>query len=143
MHKPQLLRIALMVVWGLVLFLAGYGLSQLVGYAKIARMIEPTAPLVKGALSGMSEQEVKDTMDQIRQNAGRIVQEQDLQSFFEALSAKQALGLREQKDDAAAWSYLEQRIAAFRERYKSREMQIGDWKPAAESLYLNTGGKDE
>jgi len=142
MQKRQSLRIALMIVLGAALFLAGYGLSQFFGYAKIAKIIEPTAPLMKEVLSGMSKQEVQETVDQMRKKVGQIVQESDLQVFFEALSAKQALNLRERKDDAAVWSYLEQRITAFRQRYESREMQIGDWNTVADSLYQQTKGEN-
>lgn len=84
----------LIVLFGAVMFLTGYGLSQFFGYAKIARIVEPSAPLLKDALSEMSEQEMKDTLAQIRQNVGRIVQEADLQALFEALAASQALAAR-------------------------------------------------
>ena len=143
MQKRQPLRTALIVLFGAVMFLAGYGLSQLVGYTKIARIIEPTAPLLKEALSEMSEQEMKDTLAQMRRNVGSIVQEQDLQALFEALAASHALAARKREDEAAAWSYLEQRVTAFRTRYDSRDMQIGDWKGVADSLYKSTGSKDE
>ena len=133
----------LIVLFGGVMFLTGYGLSQFVGYAKIARIVEPSAPLLKEALSEMSEQETKDTLAQIRQNVGRIVQEADLQALFEALAASQALAARKRGDEPAAWSYLEQRITAFRTRYDSRDMQIGDWKGVADSLYQSTGSQDE
>lgn len=143
MQKRQPLHIALMLVLGAALFLAGYGVSQFFGYAKIARIIEPAAPLMKEALSGMSKQEMQETVDQMRKKVGQILQESDLQVLFEALPAQQALRFRERKDDAAAWSYLEQRITAFRDRYESREMQIGDWKPVADTLYQHTKGKNE
>jgi hypothetical protein len=91
----------------------------------------------------MSEQEMKDTLAQIRQNVGRISQEADLQALFEALAASQALAARKRGDELAAWSYLEQRITAFRTRYDSRDMQIGDWKGVADSLYQSTGSQDE
>jgi hypothetical protein len=143
MQKHQPLRIALMLVLGAALFLAGYGVSQFFGYAKVARIIEPSAPLLKEALSEMSEQEIKDTLAQIRQNVGRIVQEADLQALFGALAANQALAARKRGDEPAAWSYLEQRITAFRTHYDSRDMQIGDWKGAADSLYQSTDSHDE
>ncbi|MEY3481074.1 MAG: hypothetical protein RIQ71_1849 [Verrucomicrobiota bacterium] len=146
MQKRQPLRTALMLVVGAALFLAGYGVSQFFGYAKIARIVEPSAPLLKEALSEMSEmseQEMKDTLAQIRQNVGRINQEADLQALFEALAASQALAARKRGDEPAAWSYLEQRITAFRTRYDSRDMQIGDWKGVADSLYQSTGSQDE
>ena len=143
MQKRQPLHTALMLVLGAALFLAGYGVSQFFGYAKIARIVEPSAPLLKEALSEMSEQEMKDTGAQIRQNVGRINQEADLQALFEALAASQALAARKRGDEPAAWSYLEQRITAFRTRYDSRDMQIGDWKGVADSLYQSTGSQDE
>ena len=143
MKKRQPLRMALMLVLGAALFLAGYGVSQFVGYAKIARIVEPSAPILKEALSEMSEQETKDTLAQIRQNVGRINQEADLQALFEALAASQALAARNRGDEPAAWSYLEQRITEFRTRYDSRGMQIGDWKGVADSLYQSTGSQDE
>jgi hypothetical protein len=143
MKKRQPLRMALMLVLGAALFLAGYGVSQFVGYAKIARIVEPSAPILKEALSEMSEQETKDTLAQIRQNVGRINQEADLQALFEALAASQGLAARNRGDEPAAWSYLEQRITEFRTRYDSRGMQIGDWKGVADSLYQSTGSQDE
>lgn len=143
MKKRQPLRIALMLVLGAALFLAGFGVSQFVGYARIMRIVEPSAPLLQEAMAGMTEQDVRDTLEQIREIPGRVLRESDLQHLFEALSANQALGLRVRKDDAAAWSYLEQRIMEFRKRYESRDMQIGDWKGVADSLYQNTGTKNE
>ena len=142
-QKRQPLRIALMIVLGAALFLAGFWVSQYFGYAKIARIIEPAAPLMKEALSGMSKQELHETADQMRKKVGEIVQESDLQALFEAMSAKQALSLRERKDDAAAWSYLEQRITAFRQRYESRDMQVGDWRAVADTLYQHTEVKND
>jgi hypothetical protein len=94
-------------------------------------------------MAGMTEQDVRDTLEQIREIPGRVLRESDLQHLFEALSANQALGLRVRKDDAAAWSYLEQRITKFRKRYESRDMQIGDWKGVADSLYQSTGSQGE
>jgi len=94
-------------------------------------------------MAGMTEQDVRETLEQIREIPRRVLRESDLQHLFEALSANQALGLRVRKDDAAAWLYLEQRIAEFRKRYESRDMQIGDWKGVADSLYQNTGPKKE
>ena len=71
-----------MLVLGAVLFLAGYGVSQFFGYAKFARIIEPAAPLMKEALSGMSKQEMQETVDQMRKKVGQILQESDLQALF-------------------------------------------------------------
>jgi len=143
MQKRHPLRVALTVVFGAALFLAGFGVSQFVGYARIMRIVEPSTPLLQEAMAGMTEQDVRDTLEQIREIPGRVLRESDLQHLFEALSANQALGLRVRKDDAAAWSYLEKRIAEFRKRYESRDMQIGDWKSVADSLYQNTGSKKE
>jgi len=143
MQKRQPLRTALMLVLGTALFLAGFGVSQFVGYARIMRIVEPNAPVLQEAMAGMTEQDVRDTLEQIREIPGRVLRESDLQHLFEALSANQALGLRVRKDDAAAWSYLEQRITKFRKRYESRDMQIGDWKGVADSLYQSTGSQGE
>lgn len=143
MQKRHPLSIVFLGILGIGLLLAGFGVSQFVGYARIMRIVEPSAPLLQEAMAGMTEQDVRDTLEQIREIPGRVLRESDLQHLFEALSANQALGLRVRKDDAAAWSYLEQRITKFRKRYESRDMQIGDWKGVADSLYQSTGSQGE
>jgi predicted RNase H-like nuclease len=142
MKPAKPLRLVLIGALGVLLFTAGFAVSQFFGYARIARMLAPVAPVV-AEMQTMSQEEARESLALLRENARRVVKETDLQSLFQALTAHEALSLRAQDKESAAWSSLERYITYFRKRYESKDLQLGDWQEVADKIYQQTSKAQE
>jgi hypothetical protein len=132
------LVIPFLAVAALVSFAAGYVIAQRVGHAKVSAAIAPVAPAINKMLAGMTEEETKHLLDQIRNFSNFAVAESDQQILFDAVTANRLLAYRERGDESEVWTFLEERLGMFRERYESGDMKIGDKTVLAEAIYKRT-----
>ena len=93
-------------------------------------------------LGPMSEEEVNETMDQIRGFASQVVVEMDREILWEAMISHRLKAKLEDEGKEAAIQFTNDRILLFRQQHEEG-MELGDWQTLADSLYANTKSDGE
>jgi hypothetical protein len=133
MLKPLYFGILLLAT--LISFGGGYYLAQQSGYSKVASSLEPLQKDIQLATSGMSQEELQQFVKQVKSYGASINKEKDLMLFYNALQAYTVLKLLNAGQKQEAVNSLHNSLVSFVKEYKSRPLDVGDWKETADTLY--------
>jgi len=84
-------------------------------------------------IGSMGEKELAETMEMIQEYAQNVVKEGDLQTLWEALTAKQFSLTLEGSGVEAAHRLADERVERLREKHEGG-MELGGWEQLADSL---------
>ena len=90
-----------------------------------------------GLLEPMSEEELAETMQLIRESSKKITTEFDFQIFWEAWMANRVIVAFEENGSSSAIELSREKVLRFRESYREG-LSLGDWNKVATKLYDDT-----
>ena len=134
----------------LLTLIIGFGTGWYISGKRIQENVKSVMPegmhetfdAVAEYLGPMSEEEVNETMDQIRGFASQVVVEMDREILWEAMISHRLKAKLEDEGKEAAIQFTNDRILLFRQQYEEG-MELGDWQTLADSLYANTKSDGE
>ena len=134
----------------LLTLIIGFGTGWYISGKRIQENVKSVMPegmhetfdAVAEYLGPMSEEEVNETMDQIRVFASQVVVEMDREILWEAMISHRLKAKLEDEGKEAAIQFTNDRILLFRQQHEEG-MELGDWQTLADSLYANTKSDGE
>lgn len=134
----------------LLTLIIGFGTGWYISGKRIQENVKSVMPegmhetfdAVAEYLGPMSEEEVNETMDQIRGFASQVVVEMDREILWEAMISHRLKAKLEDEGKEAAIQFTNDRILLFRQQHEEG-MELGDWQTLADSLYANTKSDGE